>query len=410
MNSPQQKKSINNFTLKVVAVIFALFLWFYVDAQQNPLADQRFDVPISYENLADDLSWTGGNKTVTVTVKGRQDRVSNVRSSDFEAVVDMSAVVLGDNQLEIKVTAPGDVEISTIRPAKTTVTVDRITEMSMEVQYVVQGTLEEGYTRFTPSITPTTVLVKGSEQVLATIAAAKVEIDATGATSNLILNLPVKLLTEDGIIVDNSTVTVAPETVEVFLPVDQETPSKMVAIKPDLVGSLAEGYTISRVVTDPETVKIVGGYNDIDQVDQLQTEPIYVSNITEDLVQEVEVRIPDGVTLMSNNKVKVLVSVTQETLSTTVDIPIVVRGDTEYEVTLSQSTAQVTLEGSAEALADAEALSKIVPYVSISGLEAGMHTVELKLEDESGLHMVQVLPASIEVELTIPEEETTALE
>lgn len=401
MKIPQQKKPINNLPLKAVAVIFAIFLWFYVDAQQNPLSDQRFDVPVEYINMADDLSYSGGNSSVTVTVKGRQDRVSGLRSSDFTATVDMSDALLGDNQLTVKIKAPANVEISTIRPAKMNVTVERVTEMNMEVQATVLGTAAEGYTRFAPSIKPTTVLVRGSESVLEQIASAKVEIDATGAAENLVLTLPVKLLTEDGVILDESNVTVTPQTVEVFLPIDQDTPSKMVSIKPNLVGQPAEGYAVSRVVAEPEMVKIVGSYEDIDKIDQLATKPIYISNLSEDLVQEVELVIPDGVTLMNVNTVKVLVTVAQSAVTKTVDIPIVVRGESELEVTLSQPTAQVTIEGQKEEVENTEKLAGIVPYVSISGLEAGSHSLELHLEDNSGLHVTQVQPAAVEVTLTV---------
>ncbi len=409
MKIPQQKKPINNFPLKVVAVIFAIFLWFYVDAQQNPLADQRFDVPIDYVGLAEDLSYSGGSSTVTVTIKGRQDRVSNLRSSDFTATVDLSEAVLGENQLPVKVTTPANVEISSTRPSKVTVTLDRMTEINMEVQPTVLGTAAEGYTRFAPSIKPTTVLVQGSETLLEQIASAKVEIDATGATENLVLTLPVKLVTDEGVVLDNKSVTVTPQAVEVFLPIDQDTPSKMVTIKPNLVGQPAKGYAVSRVVAEPETVKIVGSFEDIDKIDQLTTKPIYISNIAADMVQEAELVIPDGVTLMNTNTVKVLVTVAQSAVTKTVDIPITVRGDSEYDVTLSQTTAQVTIEGQEEELDDAAKLAGIVPYVSISGLEAGTHTLELHLEDDSGLHVTQIQPAAVEVTLT-PKENTPAPE
>ena len=69
-------------------------------------------------------------------------------------------------------------------------------------------------------------------------------------------------------------------------------------------------------------------------------------------------------------------------------------------MTLSHLTAQVTIEGQKEEVEDSEKLAGIVPYVSISGLEAGSHSLELHLEDDSGLHVTQVQPAAIEVTLT----------
>ena len=104
---------------------------------------------------------------------------------------------------------------------------------------------------------------------------------------------------------------------------------------------------------------------------------------------------------MNVNTVKVLVTVAQSAVTKTVDIPIVVRGESELEVTLSQPTAQVTIEGQKEEVENTEKLAGIVPYVSISGLEAGSHSLELHLEDNSGLHVTQVQPAAVEVTLTV---------
>ena len=143
--------------------------------------------------------------------------------------------------------------------------------------------------------------------------------------------------------------------------------------------------------------------------DRLTTKPIYISNIAADMVQEAELVIPDGVTLMNTNTVKVLITVAQSTVTKTVDIPITVRGEGEYEVTLGQSTAQVTIEGQEAELADTDKLAGIVPYVSISGLEAGTHTLELHLEDDSGLHVTQIQPAAVEVTLA-PKETSPAPE
>ena len=40
----------NERMLKLLAVIFAVMLWFYVDAEQNPVKSVHFDIPVQYIN------------------------------------------------------------------------------------------------------------------------------------------------------------------------------------------------------------------------------------------------------------------------------------------------------------------------------------------------------------------------
>jgi YbbR domain-containing protein len=55
--------------------------------------------------------------------------------------------------------------------------------------------------------------------------------------------------------------------------------SKMVPVRPRIVGTFASGYSIAQVKTDPETIQIVGPKKSIDSVDSAITDPIDVSGL-----------------------------------------------------------------------------------------------------------------------------------
>lgn len=400
MRIPPKKPSINNFALKVVAILFAVFLWFYVDVQQNPMAETTLAVPISYLDLEDVFSVSGKIPTVNITVKGRRNTIDGLKSGDFTAVVDLSQVSLGSNRLPVKVKSPLNVTLSNINPSRVVLDIDEMGEKTMVVHTKVLGNTAKGYTYFNPSVKPTTVVITGGKKILENIQTAVVDIDASGASSNLILNLPVKLMANDDIIIDEESIGVIPNTVEVFLPIDRETPSKWVAVQPSMSGSPAEGYSISRVVTEPERIKIIGEFAAINAISEIATTAVEVEGINGDVVREVSLRLPEGVSIVGENTIKVLVSVTESDVLRTVDLPIAIRNLPEgYQGQLSSEIIQMTIKGRKELIDDENQLSQITVYVDLDGLDIGSHIVELQLENHSELSVTQILPTNVTVNL-----------
>ena len=53
MTTKAQKN--NDTMLKIIALICALLLWFYAEAQENPSKERQLTVPIQYTNVAADI-------------------------------------------------------------------------------------------------------------------------------------------------------------------------------------------------------------------------------------------------------------------------------------------------------------------------------------------------------------------
>ena len=95
----EQKK--NDWALKVLAVVFAVILWFYADAEQNPMTGRQFDVPVQYINQAEDYVVADGVSTVRVTIRGKEADLTSLRSDDFTATVDLTNAVAGSGEYDI---------------------------------------------------------------------------------------------------------------------------------------------------------------------------------------------------------------------------------------------------------------------------------------------------------------------
>jgi YbbR domain-containing protein len=79
---------VENWSLKLVAVVFAVGLWLFVATEER--ADAVFTVPLDLVDLPDGLEVASvGVETVVVQVEGRRSLLRRLREEDFHAEVSL---------------------------------------------------------------------------------------------------------------------------------------------------------------------------------------------------------------------------------------------------------------------------------------------------------------------------------
>ncbi len=82
---------------------------------------------------------------------------------------------------------------------------------------------------------------------------------------------------------------IEPSTVKVVI---EETLSKKVVVKPDIIGAPETGYYVKVVEVKPEEIVVEGPKSEVRKITALKTEPIDVTGIKEDFSQEVALDLP----------------------------------------------------------------------------------------------------------------------
>jgi YbbR domain-containing protein len=104
-----------------------------------------------------------------------------------------------------------------------------------------------------------------------------------------------------------ATVTkIEPSTVRVVF---EETVSKKVAVKPEVTGKPERGYAVKRIEVSPEEVVIEGARSEVRKVGVLRTEPVDISGLAEDLLQEVKLEEEDAQIRTKVDRVRVQVRI-----------------------------------------------------------------------------------------------------
>ena len=136
-----------NLKLKLVAVVLATALWFFVAGQSN--TEVGVIVPVVYKGAPRDLVISNTPMDeVEVRVMGPKLFINNLSASQIIAELDLSGATVGVNSYRLKlsdITTPMGVEVLRVRPSSVEVRMDRLERKSLRVKPRLTGRPEKGY-------------------------------------------------------------------------------------------------------------------------------------------------------------------------------------------------------------------------------------------------------------------------
>jgi len=108
---------LNNFDIKILALVMAIILWFYVSSEYRSFVERYYEIEVKPINLNDNLSIKEIREKVSVGIKGPQNIIENITPSKITGTVDLQNIKeAGDYLIEVKVMAPRNTEIIKIIP------------------------------------------------------------------------------------------------------------------------------------------------------------------------------------------------------------------------------------------------------------------------------------------------------
>ncbi|MDX9871330.1 MAG: CdaR family protein [Clostridia bacterium] len=385
---------------KIAALVLAVLLWFYVTNLQNPVTDKTINVPVLYNGLAEGLIIGEKTENIDVSIRGSSSVLNPLTGKDIKAAVDLSGAQVGEAVLPIGLTLPPGVELLNIKQGKNvTLQIDAISMKQLAIDVRTENSVAPGYTSYVPEVSPSLVVIRGSQQILDNLAAARATVDLNQATSNLVLNLPVELLDKNGGKVSADTLELNPKTVQVVVPVIQNIPTKTVPIKAALVGQPKAQWQVYRVVLEPETVKIAGSYGLLEKIDHVLTQPIDITGLQEDLVTQVGLISPEGVSLLYEPAIKVVVQIVEAPITQMYETAVTTVGQPEgTSVQIKPAGVTVTVQGAREQLSALK--NSLKALVDLTGRPPGTYILDVRVEGPENILVTQVEPGKVEVTIS----------
>lgn len=339
-----------NVIAKILCVLAAIVLWFYVVATDTVTDERTFSgVSVTLRNLdaiedALGLSVISGyNATVDITVGGTKSELGRITAEDIKAYVDLKTIAsAGEYSLEVNTSLPSGITVSSMSVNYINVYVDKRTTISVPVKALETHTMESNYTLGAPVLSFDTVNVSGPAEELDEIDHARVMLDLGRVTKSMSSTGTLELVDKSGAVISNPYVRLQTTEVNVFYPVYtyKEVPL-IVSYKYNYYNASNVSVTVM-----PSTILVKGEPDTLDKLDSITLTQLDEKKITGDTTQTVTIQLPDGIESgddISTASVQITHKGTETRSLVVTNLSISNPNDLNYE--LASSSITVTFRG-----------------------------------------------------------------
>lgn len=296
-----QSLLFSNFYLKILSIIIAILLWFFVIGESKN--EIGLNAPLEFKGIPQNVTIVNNiPSTIHVRLKGSSTLLRPLTEKTPLFNVDLSHVKMGENVILLEKkdlkNIPLGVEVIDISPVTITVILDKLIERRLPVLLKTTGTLPRGYLVAETKIEPEKVLARGTKSYLQ-------EIDAIFTNPVNLNNIKNNETREVSLSFDPQRLKfIDPLTVKVFISISEERTQRSIKgirinfiNKPSTIQRISySNYFVDLLVNSPQKMlvdtirhdtKVVVDLAPLDTVPQENTATL-----------PIEVNLPDGVKLI----------------------------------------------------------------------------------------------------------------
>ncbi len=289
--------------LKVVSLIIAILIWFYIIIVVDPSVDVTIrDIPVKYVNQ-DVLSDSGlclvNDQTAKVELKirGSRKKIVNIDNKNVYATVDVSNISrTGTFSLPIGLSIPYEYsEIVSKKPYNAEVVVDKKESKDVEISIVKSGSVANGYIGGEARTEDSGVKLTGAKSLLDNIGGAAVRFDYDDRAANIndtaklyMLDRNGKIIEEDNYLYDMVEMDITETKISCPVYKLKNVPVKL---------NIADGVDLRnyKVSIQPSNVSVYGENEILGEVSEIFTGQFNIDEIAEEGTGTVKLVIPEGI-------------------------------------------------------------------------------------------------------------------
>jgi YbbR domain-containing protein len=385
----------NRWVMRIIALFLALMLYATVNIDsgspvnqpstpltQSPTADKATvtDVPVVTYFDQENLVVTGVPESVNVMLEGSTSSLTKARQfKDFEIYADLSKLSIGTHEVKLKYKNLSENLNASISPSVITVSIEEkiSKDFPVEVDFLNEDKLEEGYTPDQPIVTPNSIKVTASKEVIEQIASVKAQVNLETAEETINKESRITIYDHDGNILP---VEVEPSVVDVTVPIIS--PSKVLPFKIIREGELEKGLSISSIEPDLKEITVFGPLDVLDKLEFIDGVKVDLSKIKEDTVLEVNVPKPAGINKVNPEKLKIKVDIEKQEEKSFTNQEIKAVGLSEGKQVVmtnpESGTLDVKIIGAPSVIKDIKS-ADIELYLNLADLSDGEHEVTVEV-------------------------------
>jgi YbbR domain-containing protein len=163
-----------NLPLKILSILLAVFLWAIISGGSGGgMMEISLGVPVELHNIPKDMDVLQAPvERVDVRFSGPRRIVSKLSHQGITIPLDLSGAHVGETTFELftsDIKVPERVTVTRVSPSNINVVLERIEKKRIPVVLQTDGIPSPGYKLGKPTVTPSTVEVKGPASIISSI-------------------------------------------------------------------------------------------------------------------------------------------------------------------------------------------------------------------------------------------------
>ena len=394
-----------NWPLKLAAVLLATLLYagLIVSASAETFPGR---IPIQVLNQPGNAFIIGNLDDVTsIRYLAIGTNRPAVTTASFTATIDLAGIPVAAGSPPVSVpvivraTDPSNIQVIDFSPSRIQVRLDPLISKSVPVQ-VDHGTVPAGLDVREPVVSQDSVTVSGPESSVVLVAAAQARVLIQ--PSGIDINQAVDLVAVDarGDVVP--TVELQPNSVRVTIQIGSQLSTRALPVNPVLAGTPDPSAAITGVEAAPLLVTVEGESALLSTLVNIDTKPVSIAGATSDVVADVQLDLPPGVTALDVTTVRVTASLRPQVGTRSFQVGVVLlNADPTLSYDVGSGQILVTVGGPLGALNALDG-STLVASVDVSGLGPGTHRVFPEVSVPTGLSVSALSPRELNLTVTPP--------
>lgn len=385
----------NDLGAKITVLIIAIFIWSFVMDDVNPEISRTYrNVSVNYSNTSA-LDRQGlvvmdpESVAVDVKVTGKKSDFGSDKfsASNILARVDLSGYSEGQVKIPITVSLvdqPSGISVSSVEPRESLFTFDKLITKEMPLTIRTTGTLPENYVLGELVSSSRFVSLSGPRTWVNEVDKVVSEVNVNNRISTDRESFTTLLIDEDGNEVRG--ISKEPNVVEITVPVYR---TVTLPIELQTINELPENYSIVDISITPSNIAVRGN-EDIKNLTKIDTEIIDINTLIGNAALEVELDLPQGVSLLNPNQKVTIIYNVEETITKEFTLAIsdldVLNLDEDLEIDEEDLDREITitLAGYKSVLDQLES-EDLRLSIDLIDLTEGRHVVEVKMAEIQGI-------------------------
>jgi YbbR domain-containing protein len=383
--------------IKVLSVIFAIALWYYVVGIQGPTIVRNYTkVPVVPINVPNESFVVNNLGYVAITAEGPSKVILGIKDIDFTALVDMAGKEAGDYYLVVETRSPlSNVAIKSVSPDKVKVQLETLSSISLPISVVFQNVPQE-FLPDNPIVSPSSATVLGPESALRNVDKVYVTVDFKSIGGEDTYTLPIQIAMKEGS--TNEHVYINPASCAVVIRKLTSGVNLTLPITANIQGTSYSGFGLKSVTVSPNTILVKGSYDVLSKIYSIQTLPIDISNLTKPTDFNINIVLPDGVSSDAQKNCTIKVDI-QPVINQTFKIPITVLHSQDKTISANVDSVEVSLTGFKDILSSLD-ISSVKAEVDVTNFASGTYDLPVHISNlPQGIFANIIIPSSVEVKI-----------